>query len=513
MNALKKIAFVFTTILLFLCLGLWIISQNITHKAVKDLINDKLSAITTEKSHIEGDVLWQLFPHPGIKITQIQLIDNHYSLFIENLILNLQITSLLHRQLVFKEVKIDGLTVSVKNPDNQLNTVLNKVSNLTISKNNPVGFDIERFSLKNGQITITQPKQKTALTHLQIQTKDINFTKEFFPLQFQTTLLASYAGNKIKTTLKYNGKIRLPSPLLLEPSMALQNIGLNGQMELHHFRFNQFKLSKLSSTARTKKGTLVLNPLIFSLYGGQSQGDLHYQFATKKLSFNQSATHLNANQLLKNFSNKTLMTGDLTISWHGSINFQDDNWQKTCGGDGRILVQNGILYFIDLQALADSATKKINSLPSQDQTEMELALNQPLIKAHPQGATAFNLLNIDYHLLNGTFFSDRLFLETNRVQLKGSGALDLNTQSLNGSLSAKLVTNDTMVAKIQGLLGGSFPLQLTGTLNQPEILPNEKSIKPILTRYMVKNAIGFPVRQIKQQIETLISVPDLLISN
>ncbi len=522
MKLLKKILFVFIIIGLSTALAIWMLTKNFTHTAVKDLINKELSAITSQKSRIEGEVMWRLFPRPGVKITQIHLVDGdekaNCSLFIEDLLFNLQISPLLRGQLVFKEIKIDGLTANIKNPQAQTNACFGKMSAPASIQNNfgPLRFAIDRFLLKRGQIVITQPKQKITLTNLQLEAEQLNLKKRFLPLQFKTTLAISTAQNKTKASLTYNGRIRLAPTMLTQPEMMLQNTGINGQLLVQNLRFNQFKISKLSASARTKKGTLTLNPLNMLIYTGESVGDLSYEFATKKLSINQTATKLDSTQFFKTIFGKALVKGHLDISAHGSMNLQDDNWQDNLTGNGHLSIKDGVIYFVDFQALTDNASKKIHSLSTQqNQTNMNLALEQPLIspKANPVGSTPFQLLSLQYQLEHGKFIGDSLLLQTNNLELKGHGQINLNNYALSGNLSATLVTADSMVGKIQQLLGGSFPLLLAGTILQPEIVPNEREISPIVTRYVLKNVLVFPVKTIKTQLQNIILTPALLLAN
>lgn len=522
MNLLKKILLAFIILSILTCLSIWLLTKNITHTAVKDLINKELGAITSQKGRIDGQVTWQLFPRPGVKIAQIHVIDegnqSNSSLSIDNLLLNLQIAPLLHGRLVFKDIKIDGLAANINIFGAQASGMFGKIAHFSAAQNDnrAVQFAVERFLLTRGQIVIAQAKQKITMNDLQLEVENTNLKKKLFPLQFKTKLAVTTAQNKFKANLAYNGRIRLAPSILEQPLNALQSTGINGQLLARSIQFNQFKISRLSANTLTKKGTLTLHPLNMSLYSGESVGDLNYEFANKQLSINQTATKLNAGPFLKNFFGKTLVKGKLDISAHGSMNLKDDNWHKNIIGHGNLTIKDGVLTFINLQALADNASKKIHTLPTQAQNDVDTALEQPLLspKAPPDGSTNFQLLNLQYQFLNSKFIANSLLLQTNDIQLKGDGQINLDSYALGGNLRATLMTGDSMVLKIQQLLGGSFPLTLTGTVMQPEILPNEREISPIVTKYMLKNVLVYPVKQIKNQLQNIILTPaTLLLSN
>jgi AsmA protein len=502
-------------------LTIWIITKRVAPSAIKDLINKELSTITTQKSHIDGDVAWHLFPHPGIKITQIRVADEinqaDCSLYIEKLLLNLKLNSLLRGKLVFKEIKIDGLTLNIKNPELQSSVMLGKITDRHSINNDssPVQFAIDRFSLTRGQMVMTQTQDKITLSDIQLSAKQLNLKNMYFPLQIKTGVAISTPGNKIKGTLTYDGGLRIPASILTSPYKAFLHSGIKGQLLINKVQLNQVKISKISTSAVTKKGLIVLNPFNAALYTGKSVGNLSYQLSTKKLSINQTATGLNANQFFKLFFGKSLVKGSLDIAIHGFVNLQDPNFLRNFIGDGSLSIKDGILYFIDLQTLADSASKKIHSLPTQDQNDLELALEQPLVnaKVNPPGTTKFQLLGLTYRVLNNKFMNDSLLLQTNNIELKGNGQIDLNNGALTGNLSAKLLTADNMVDTIQRLLGGSFPLILSGTITEPNVIPNDREINPIMTRYILKNALVYPVKQIKNQIKNLINTPEYLLSD
>lgn len=516
MNWFKKILSALFFVFILTTLAIWMLIKSISPNAIKEMINKQLITITTPKSHIDGQVVWHLFPHPGIKITQIIIVDDvtQATLLIDNLLLNLKFNSLLRGQLVFKEIQIDGLSINIKNPGipTNLMSVKNAALNSPLQNSTPVQFDIDRFSLTHGQISITQSQQKITLKKLQIDAKQLNLKNSYFPLNVKTTFSISTAGNKIQGRMDYDGSIRIPQSIFTNHFITPPNTGIKGLLGIENFIFNQVKISKISAHISTKKSALVLNPLKFSLYSGKSVGDLSYQFSTKKTFINQKATGLNANSLFKNLFGKTLVNGRLDMAIHGSTNLQDSNWINSLMGDGYLTIKEGILYFVDLQSLADNASKKIHLLPNQDKTDLELALSKPLInsKINLPGTTPFQLFNMKFRLKDNNLIGDSLLLQTITMELKGNARLDLNNDDLQGTLSAKLLTADNIVGNIQQLLGGSFPLKLSGKINQPEILPNDHEINPIMTRYILKSAIKHPVKQIKNQIYNLIISPKFL---
>ena len=65
-------------------------------------------------------------------------------------------------------------------------------------------------------------------------------------------------------------------------------------------------------------------------------GDLDYEFASKKLIVNQTATNLDSTKFIRDLFNKTLFKGSMDFSIHAQANLQDANWQDNITGNGSL---------------------------------------------------------------------------------------------------------------------------------------------------------------------------------
>jgi AsmA protein len=516
MNLLKKIRLPVILILVFTALIIGVLTKSVAPSAIKDLISKQLNTLTTQNSHIDGEITWHLFPRPGIKVTQIHVGEKtNYSIYIENLLLNAQLAPLLQGHLVFNELEIDGLKINI-NPEAQTNLTSNKTSGTSSfdQSNAPAQIStqcpLNRFLLTRGQVTIIQPNHKIVLTNVQIGAKQLNLKNKFFPLQFKATLASSIAENKLKASINYKGRIRLTSTTLNHPLMVLKHAIIDGQLLAQNVRFNQLKIDKINANVKSKQDAVLFNPLNLTLYSGESVGDLNYQFSSQKLSFNQTATSLAANQLFNDLVANSPIKGYLDFSIHASTNLQDTHWQKNLRGNGNLTIKDGILYVVDLNTLIDQTTKKIHSLFYQDKKDIKQAIAQPLFNAttYPKGTTKFQLVSIQYHILDNKLTNDSLFLQTDKLQLKGDGQINLTDMTQKFTLLAKLISNDNLVNKIQQLLGGSFPLNVEGTLTNPQISPNSQELNPIISTYLLKNTLEMPIQQITSQLKDLLTAPD-----
>jgi uncharacterized protein involved in outer membrane biogenesis len=505
-------------------LAIWMLTQTLTPAAIKDIINKKLATMVGQKSQVDGEVVWHLFPRPGIKITQLHLgeKDNNgnYVLYVENLLINLQITPLFNGNFIFNELKMDGLSVNI-NPVVEKNIKINRPSDTLLTQNNPSKkvapqFAIDHFLLKNGRVLITQPQNKITLSGLQVEAKQLNLKNNSFPLQLKANIVAAIAGNKIKTTLNYQGNVGLDALIFNQPLIGSQDYAqLDGQLLLKNLSFNQFKVAKIATNVKTKPGEINFNPFNISLYAGKSVGNLNYKLTSKQLTINQTATSLDANQLFIDIFAKTVMKGNLDFSIHATTNLNDSNWQNSLRGNGNLAIKDGVLYFIDLNQFVNQAVSKIHSLLSQATDNLKLVLQRPFFTTSKpiQGSTTFKLFTVQYRLVDGKIQSDSLLLQTDKLQLSGNGEVDFNTGAQALNLSAKIITDDSAVNQIQQLVGGSFPVKVYGTITDPKISPNNQYLNPIVSTFLLKNTLEQPVKQIGDQFKNLLTTPKNLLQD
>ena len=515
MRRAKQILFTLVVIIVLTTVAIWSLTKIVTPDALKTIINKQLSLLTTQKYHGVGAISWQLFPHPGIKITHIHVGEENDisdSICIDHLILNLQITALLRGRLVFNELKIDGLKIHM-NPEGEMNSKQSKAFwGLLISTHHvpdiiSAQFAINSVLLTHGQVVILQPQAKITLSGLQIRAKRLNLNKDFFPLQLKGTLAASIADNQFKATLNYKGRVQLTPSIRATPLNALPQATMDGQLLVQNLRYNRFKIAKINTNVKIRQGKVTMNPFNMSLYSGESVGDVTYQVVSKKIAINQTATNLDAQQLFNDLFSNHLVKGNVDFSIHATTNLLHDNVRNNLLGSGSLTIKDGSLSFIDLNQLMNESINKIHSLVDQEQDISKLALSHPLFNSmtYPGGGTQFQLLSIQYHVLDAKLTNDSLLLQTNNLQLKGSGQVNLQDATENFNLSAKLSSNDSAVVKMQQLLGGSFPLKVYGPLAKPHISADKKALNPIIFNYLLKNTLAKPVVQIKNNLKGLLS--------
>ncbi|MBA3535399.1 MAG: AsmA family protein [Tatlockia sp.] len=515
MKSLKKILAALIAVILTATILLWILAKSVKPEVIKNYVSSQLSELTHQNSKVEGDISWQVFPRPGIKITKIQIGDasspQNYSVKLENLLFNLKITPLLSGKLVFSELKVDGFKITI-NPAALPKVIINEQEeeepqDKDVKNNLTEQFAIERFLLSRGQISIIENKQTISLSGLQIGGEQFNLQKMVFPLQFKSNIELSEDSHTIlKAYANFKGSISLSPSVFSNPITVLQNTPLDGVISFQNVKIKQFKIAKISAHAKTKPGVLFLNPLTFNLYNGESVGDLNYEFASKKLTINQTATNLDSSKFISDSLNKSLVKGSLDLSLHAQANLQHENWQGSTTGNGSFTIKNGLIESINLDKVVVETGDKISKLFAIETVKKERALELGQFN-NPEffkGGTNFNLLTFQYQLKDGKLESNSLVLQTDKLQLKGEGSLDLNNENLYSNLFAKVTFLEAGLNKIQQLLGGSFPILISGTLSEPRVIPDLQKINPILTRIWLKDSLTKPVKQLGNTLKIIL---------
>ncbi len=472
---------------------------------MKSFVNQKITTLTTQPSEIKGAINWQLFPHPGIKIENIcignQTAQSPCAIKLGQLLFNLKISALLQGKIVFNEIKIDNVTAVINLNKKPPLVVSAPTTPLTITppaKKLEEQFAIERLLMTHGKLSINMDNNVLHVTSLQLGAESINLQQDLFSFQLKAAIDYVFNQKHASTQLQFKGEVGAPLRALTELDALLKSIVLKGQLLLQNLQVDNFKINKLSANTIMKHGVISLNPLTLNLYQGEAIGDLNYNFFSKLLKINQTATGINSARFTAALFNQKLLQGKLDLSLHSQSNLSQDNWLNQTTGSGNISLHQGTLEIIDL----NKVVKKLSNAISQNQENQAAppleaeAFNYPTFF---RGTTPLKLMSIQYQLDHTLLSSDAIVLQTAMLQLKGDGKLSLTDYRLTSHLMATLTAEDDKISNIQQSLGGSFPLIIQGNLNHPTVLPDLKKINANLAKFWIKTNLVKPVLKIKDQ--------------
>ncbi len=513
MKLLGKIVLTLLSLLLVTSIILWVLAKNINPETIKKLVGNQITTLTHKQSHIDGAISWQLFPRPGLKFSNIIIgdaqLNEEYSLAIDTMFLNLKITPLLGGKFVFSEVSIDGLNAQVNLNVTQPAKSIVQNSNPQNNKSNyGEQFAIERLLVSHGQIIINNKGHSTVFKNLQMGVEQFNFKNVPFTVQVKTKLTEYSSNPLIKANINFKGRLNLAPSIFNQLQNGITQSAAEGQILLQNISLNQFAIKKVSATLKTNKESIQFNPLTFSLYNGESIGNMNYAIATKQFSLNQTATNLNGKQLMAVFLGHEIISGGLDYSIHAIIPLENPNI-GTISGTGTISIKDGEIYNFNLEQMLNNIKEKLKSITSNKQPGIKNALEQLTnwdISSSNQGNTVFKLASMQYQFQNGMLSTESILLQTDKLQVKGNGTLNLLNYELNSKLQVSVNTNNAEPAMltIQEILGGYFPLVISGTLEQPKALPDFRAMTPRLGQQLMNTNIDKPINQIRNRLKDLI---------
>ncbi|RUR17302.1 AsmA family protein [Legionella sp. km535] len=508
MKILGKFLIAILFLLLFAFITLWILAKNIKPETIKQLVSKQITTLTHKKSQINGDIFWQVFPRPGLKFSQIQIGDEqtkeNYSLSINSMLLNLQITPLLKGDFVFSEINVDGLKVHInqdtpQSSQSQTAPVQNKQETASHQ------FAIQSLSVNHGQIVINKNGRATVFKNIQVGIEQFNTQKTPFPVQIKARLTEAAPFSIAKASINFKGRLSLAPSFINELQSGIEHSSVEGQLSIQNILINQFAINKLNTTLKTHKSGLSFNPFTLSLYGGESIGDMDYRIASQQFSLNQTATNLDGKQLMTALVGHEAISGNLDYSIHATIPLNKPGFESI-SGKGAITLKDGEIYHINLNQMISNIKEQLDNLMKGDPSKLPKKLSLSGWDKLGSGNTPFKLANIQYQIHNELITSESMLLQTDKLQVNGEGTINLSTRELNGKLKASLNSNstDSSMQKIQKALGGYFPFDVSGTLDQPTVLPDLKMINPLLSQLLIKTTLEHPLKHIEGTLKELV---------
>ena len=511
MKLSRKILSVLLSLLLITSIILWVLAKNINPETIKQLVSNQITTLTHKKSHIDGAISWQLFPRPGLKFSKIVIgeepLKQDYFLTIDNLILNLKITPLLRGKFVFSEVNIDGLKTQVNLDVSKETKSPGDSSHQNSNSPKSDQFAIEKLLVSHGQLTINKNGHTTVFKNLQLGVEQFNLNSTPFTVQIKARLNEYESNPLVKANINFKGRLSLTPILFHQLSSGINQSSIDGQLLLQNVLLNKFAIKKISATIKTNKTDIQFNPFTLSLYNGESIGNMDYAFATQQFSLNQTATNLNGKQLMAVLLGHELISGNLDYSIHATIPLKNPAID-TIAGKGAITIKDGEIYQLNLDNLLNNLKEKLNNLMNNPKAfDKSIFLNDWDSSKYTQGNTPFKLASIQYQFQKGTLTSDSILLQTDKLQAKGKGALYLSNMDMNSTLQVILNSNNTdlNLQKIQAILGGSFPLVVSGTIEHPEVRPDFKIIGQYWGQLLIKTKLEKPIQEIKNRLKEIMN--------
>ncbi len=514
-NVLLILLFLFITSIT----ALWAVTYFVQPKAFKLIAKNQLSALTQQDSAIDGRINWRIFPRPGLHLTKVRIgdvkkIDGDYALSVDSLLFHVQLTPLFHGKLVFDKLMLDNFVLRINmNETTSKATPSEKKQKAAPQKSFklPTQVALKSLLLTNGKIIFNQQNEELLLKNVRLEAKLPDAHRGPFPIQLKATLQKKSGHFLLGGTVSYKGLLKLPS--LHTKNIQLEKMELDGQTTLQDFHTGEYDITKANAHVFFRDGKLELNPLTLSLYNGESVGKLTYQLNNHELKFNQTGTGLNAEPVFQHVLDvrPSRLSGSLDFSVHATTKINTPDWHKKLKLIGSFTVRNGMLAYINLPALTAEATKTLQTIASQniDMIQQSLGKLKPWNLDNYSGTTAFQLFNLQYRAKGDGILDYSVLLETKKLNLKGHGTLNVETEALKAELTAYIITKNKTTNAIQQLMGHGFPLLVTGTLQDPMISVDRRLIRHFISNGALPKTLIEPLKKLKKHIKKINYEPSI----
>jgi AsmA protein len=193
--------------------------------------------------------------------------------------------------------------------------------------------------------------------------------------------------------------------------------------------------------------------------------------------------------------------GNLDYSIQAELPLNKPNLENLAG-KGSFTLKDGVIQKINLGLFIDDLKNTSSTLIKGEITAIKA--EQFDMTKYNQGETPFKLINIQYQLHQAELVTESFILQTDTLQIKGGGNLNLNNHNIQSHLLLTVADNQNASQNIQQLLGGGFPILLQGTLGKPELLPDLTIINEALNKFPIKDAIKKPLKHSKKELATLL---------
>ncbi len=243
------------------------------------------------------------------------------------------------------------------------------------------------------------------------------------------------------------------------PMDLLRSLQMDGELNVKQIKLQNLYLNDVELRAVAKNGLLKLDPINMNLYDGSFAGSVQVDARAKlpKYRVSKTLSAVQIGKLLTDFVGEERITGELAAKVELSTSGE---WlsalKKNSNGSMNLMFKDGAVKGFNLRYSIDRAKAKLNK--------------QPLPPEQLQ-TTDFSALGLSGKIKNGVFSSNDLNLEAPLLRVGGEGKANLNDNTVDYLVKAKLV--GTVAGQAGGeadeLKGLLIPVSIKGPFASPDI--------------------------------------------
>ncbi|MDH5355516.1 MAG: AsmA family protein [Gammaproteobacteria bacterium] len=338
-------------------------------------------------------------------------------------------------------------------------------------------FDPLNLSLASQRLTLDPAKNAVDIEGLQlglnnlllkgrIQVRDYTQPSVLFKLEADTLDVDEFLGipppdpkaeavaepEPVKTGSAEDVEIKLPMALL-------RSLEVDGSLTIAKLKLLNLWMKQIELGMTAKGGVVDLKPLKMQLYDGSFEGAIQIDAKGKlpKYQVIKDLQKVQVGKLLTDFTGKDQISGNMTAGV--SVTTQGE-WlsqlKKNSNGSMSLAFVDGALNGFNLRYSIDKAKAKLKGQPA------------------PEGdvqKTDFSALSLTGKIKSGVFSSNDLDLQAPALRVGGEGQADLNNETVDYLVKAKLVkTLDGQEGGSQDELSGLLiPVRIKGPFTDPDI--------------------------------------------
>lgn len=277
-----------------------------------------------------------------------------------------------------------------------------------------------------------------------------------------------------------------------------QNTDMVFNTDLKKIQFKGNVIENLNFKITVKQGMVTMNPFALSIFGGKISGTGVVNLQSEKIGFDiqQQMTDIMLEQASKANTGEEKIFGKLTgnASFKGT-GLSKPDLQKTLSGQAKVEIKEGKTVGANLkkQVLLKMDNPLLTQLLPGLVKMQQDAKKEPDIKE-----TKFKDFIIDTNIASGKANLQKMNLTTDDFTLRGSGPVDFDMQA---NLQTQLVFSKAFT---EGLTGGKdlsgklpyenggmlIPVRITGSLNNPTVLPDFAAIIGALAKGELGQKLG-----------------------
>ena len=264
------------------------------------------------------------------------------------------------------------------------------------------------------------------------------------------------------------------------PLESLKGLDVEAGLAIGQVTVMGLNITDAKADLEIKDGRLELNPVAASMYGGGTTVSMVLNGRESPATFRmeQRLDGVSLKPLLKDFADTEQVSGTavsrMKVSSRGNTT---DALVADLDGDVSFAVENARLEGVNLWYEISRAYALIKQKPAPEKTGDD---------------TVFKDFKGSANIRNGVAHTDDLEAGTPFLSLTGKGKTSLVDSTLDYKLAATVLSTakDPRTGEVSEIAGRSVPIRVTGTLDNPKVLPDMEAIVKSEAEDLIKDQLG-----------------------